>query len=72
MAPVIQAVLFDKQRWNTLTARNWLAKHGHTPIKPVHTTVSLHRYRLKEPSPRYRYRTKKLNDGVSLVIGYPL
>ena len=46
----IQAVLFDKNYWNTNQAREYLKKNGKQPIKRVHTTDKYHRYRLIEPN----------------------
>jgi hypothetical protein len=68
----IQTLLFEKDKWTPSKARAWLKKHSHKPIKRVHTTEEHHRYRLQNPDKEmYRYRTKKLGDGIKAVFQYP-
>ena len=45
----IQAVLFDKNYWNTKDAREYLMMYDHHPIKKVHITDKYYRYRLLQP-----------------------
>ena len=52
----IQAVLFDKNYWNTNDARAQLKSSGHQPIKKVHITDKYYRYPLIEPNyNKYHY-----------------
>jgi len=46
----IQAVLFDKQRFSTDQARLWLRQNHVVPLKRVHITENLLRYRIVEPN----------------------
>lgn len=66
---LIQAILFDNKKWLTSEARKWLHSHGYKPIKKVHTTHNFHRYRLADPEQFKSFYTKKLSDGIELVIG---
>jgi len=67
-----QAIIFNKRHWRVNEAKNWIAAHGYHPIKPVHTTARFHRFRLAVPnSRRYHYRTKKIGDGIELILGFP-
>lgn len=51
----IQAIMFDNNKFDTKTAREWLKKHKYYPIKPVHVTKKFFRYRLKRPRQGAKY-----------------
>jgi hypothetical protein len=64
----IQAVLFNKDKWSTNSAKLWLKKHGYKPIKRAHMTENFYRYRLHEPVKGEEYRTIKLGQsGIELI-----
>lgn len=65
----IQAIIFDNKIWTTTTARAWLKKHKHVPIKRVHKTLNYLRYRLIEPSKFKSFIMKRVDVGVKIVIG---
>ena len=65
---MIQSILFDNTKWTTSKAMRWLKKHDHKPIKKAHNTENFIRYRLTEPDPKAKYITKKLGNGIELVI----
>ena len=70
----IQSILFDKSEINLQDAINWVISHK-DKIKKIDETETQYRFRQLEPSYLKRkgfteYRTKKLNDIVSLVIAY--
>jgi hypothetical protein len=65
----IQSIYFMSPPWTTTTARAWLRKEKHTPIKRVHKNGHELRYRMTEPKQYKRFRTKKFNDGVYFVYG---
>ena len=67
----IQAVIFEKAHWNTTHARHWLKMHDLKPIKRVHNVENFLRYRLADPKKFRRFITKKLPNGIELIIGYP-
>jgi len=46
---IIQAIIFQRDKYTSQDARKWLKKHDFTPIKRVHTTINFHRYRIREP-----------------------
>ena len=68
MQQEIQAILFPVGNFNTDTARKWLNKSGYTPIKRVHKTAEYLRYRIAEPDKTASYTSKKLNNGIILVL----
>lgn len=65
----VHSVLFDNKKWLVSEARKWLKEHNLKPIKPVHKTVNFHRYRIVDPKEFSSFYTKKLPDGIELVIG---
>lgn len=69
MGDNIQAVLFDKNYWNTKNARTYLRASNKKPIKRVHTTDNYFRYRLIEPNyNKYYYLFKKGNNHIDYII----
>lgn len=64
----VQSILFDKHFWNQDLAESYLQLHNFKPIKDVHETLNYYRYRLAQPKKNGRYFTKKLHNGVSLII----
>ena len=69
----IQAVLFNKDYWNTTQARSYLKKTGKQPIKKVHTTDNYHRYRLIEPNyKKYKYLFKRGKNHIDYIIEIPI
>jgi hypothetical protein len=66
----IHSVLFDINKWTTAKARAWLKKENLKPIKKVHKQENFLRYRLHDPSKYKRFITKKLDNGIDLVIGF--
>jgi hypothetical protein len=64
----IQAVLFPKH-YSLLQIRNFLNEHNLKQLKPIHETMRFKRVRILEPTFK-KYSTKRLSNGVDLVIGY--
>ena len=64
----IQAVLFPKH-YSLLQIRNFLNEHNLKKLKPIHETMRFKRVRILEPTFK-KYSTKRLSNGVDLVIGY--
>jgi hypothetical protein len=70
----VQSIVFDKSQIDLDEAINWVVNHN-DKIKKIDETETEFRFRQLEPSYLKRkgyteYRTKKLNDIVSLVIVY--
>jgi len=63
----VQSVLIPKKRFTYSRAKAWLRRNGFKFIK-VHTTPHFYRFRQKHPNPYREYITKKLSNGVRLVI----
>lgn len=64
----VQAILFPKKKFTIKKAEKWLKDSNYIPIKKVHETLNFYRYRLLEPNKKFKYITKKLSNGVDLVI----
>ena len=67
---MIVAILFDKHFWTIPKAEAYLKLHQFKPIKEVHITDNYYRYRLLTPNKNNKFFTKKLNNGISLIISY--
>lgn len=66
----VQAILFDKSKYTTTTARAWLKKHNYV-ARSMRITENLYRYRIVEPN-KFNQKTFKLihiTDGVKAVVG---
>ena len=70
----IQSVLMPKRLYDAKSAKEWVIANGFK-VKKVDETENF--YRFRQLSPQYIerlgytvYRTKKLKDGVELVIAY--
>jgi hypothetical protein len=67
---VLQAILFDRFKWSTQDAKQWLKEHSFLPIKKVHITNKFKRFRIAEPDyKKYKYRISHGDNGVSFIIG---
>lgn len=62
----IHSVLFPLDFKNKL---EWLKEHKLKPIKKAHITENFHRYRIIDPKMFNSFITKKLKNGISLVLG---
>lgn len=72
MESIDQALLFDKDKWNTAKARRWMKKHHYQPIKRAHVTENKIRYRLSPPEKDAEYRTISIGrgTGIQMVIKF--
>lgn len=70
MTSHIQAVLFDKDRFDSKSARKWLSKNNLTAMKRVHKTDKYLRYRINDPKRYKRMRTKGIDNGVKFILGF--
>ena len=72
----VQSILFEryknngKKYWSTLHARRWLKSHGFVYDQFVDKKPGVLRFRQYNPKPMARYSTKKLGDGIMLVIDH--
>ena len=65
----LQSILFAKDKWSVFRAIIWMREHGYQVYK-IDTTHSPHFYRFRQlPPPFKHYTTKKIGNGVELVIG---
>ena len=64
----IQAILFEKDKFDTKTARQFLKKHDYKPIKRVHKTTNYLRYRIRRPKDNTMYRMIDFGDDIKAVI----
>jgi hypothetical protein len=70
----VQSILFDKDKISLNEAIEWVISHK-DKIKKIDETETQYRFRQLEPTYLKRkgyteFRTKRLNDTVSLVISY--
>jgi hypothetical protein len=70
----IQSVLFDKNNMTLQASIDWIIKEEYK-IKKIDETDTQYRFRQLEPNYLKRkgyteYRTKQLNDAISLIIVY--
>lgn len=66
---MIQSIIFEKNKWSNKTAKKWLRDNMYSPIKPVHATSNFLRFRLHNPELFKSFITKKLPNGIELIIG---
>lgn len=69
----VQSILFDRERWTALDARNWLRSHGYHGLELDRKADTL-RFRQIEPEffRRGTFRTIPFgDDGIQAVIGVP-
>lgn len=65
---LVQAVLFEKEKFTPIKARSWLKRHNHTPIKRAHLTENYYRYRIMDPDKLMDFITQDLGEGVKLIL----
>jgi hypothetical protein len=65
----IQSVLFNRTIWNKSSAKDWLKNH-HLKYNKVDVKPHYLRFRQVEPGCFERFRTKKTENGIDLVIGF--
>ena len=66
----VQSILFRKDKWTLESAEKWLVEHQHTPHK-LDKRGNFFRYRQLPASDFDHFRTKKIDDGINFIIGYP-
>jgi hypothetical protein len=54
--------MFRKEDWNMKEIHKFLEKHNLYPIKPVDTTKTYYRFRLRNVPKNYNYRTITLSQ----------
>ena len=64
----IQTILFSKDKYDATKARKWLKDNNYKPIKRVHKTENFLRYRIRNPTKGYIYRTISLSKDIKAVI----
>lgn len=70
MSSYVQAVVFDNTQWTVNSSKHWLKRNKFQTIKPVHKTENTYRFRIENPENFKRFITKKLKNGINLIIGY--
>jgi hypothetical protein len=71
----VQSIIFDKSKINLYDAVQWLIDHNYSTAKGVDETATQFRFRQLEPYYVRRagfteYRTKPLDDIISLILAY--
>lgn len=68
-ASKVQSVVFTRPQWTVPRAARWLRKH-HFIVKKVDVTATQLRFRQRSPKPFKRYISKKVKDGILIIIGF--
>ncbi|MFW5879299.1 MAG: hypothetical protein ACOCUV_00595 [bacterium] len=63
----VQSVIFDKKKFTINKAKSWL-KDNDMYIDGLHETEDSYRFRQYNPSDNFKYRSKKIEDGVTFII----
>ena len=63
----VQSVLVPRKHFLKKSAQAWVRRHGYLVLK-IDTTTNYYRFRQLIPDPNKKYITKKLTNGVKLVI----
>ena len=66
----IQNIMFKKKYFTLKEANEYIKKHGYKPIKKVHETDKMYRYRLASPKLFNKFRTLKIKKGILITIGF--
>lgn len=71
----VQSIVFDKSKINLHDAFQWMIEHDYNTSKGVDETATQFRFRQLEPSYLVyagftEYRTKPLDDTISLILAY--
>ena len=68
----LQSVVFFKDKWNVTSARKWLKNNKIKALKPPDTTLYKNQIRFRiKPLVYRKLTTKKLNNRINLIIGWP-
>jgi hypothetical protein len=70
MKSEIQAIIFDKKYYSAKKAKQWLKDYDIEPLKRVHKTKNFLRYRINMPELYKRFTTKKIDEGIKIVLGW--
>lgn len=75
MSLVLQSIIFPKNKYTKKQAEAYLLKHNYKIKfygKGVDETINYYRYRQASPLKfkKDKYITKKLNNGIQLILGY--
>ena len=67
----VQSIVFERSKWSLEGAKSWIRKNNYKISfhgKPV--DIKRTQYRFRQTAPNYpNYVSKKLGDGVMLVLG---
>lgn len=69
----VQSVVFPRDKYNLTQAKKWLKDNNYKVTyrnKPVDKTKTQFRFRQTAPSKYDSYVTKKLNNGILLILGF--
>lgn len=71
MEGIVHAVLIPKALVkNSAGASRIVRRMGFSPIKPVHPTAGYYRYRISPPIKKARYVTRRLPNGILVILTY--
>ena len=65
-----QAVIMAKGKFTEAQCREWLKEHDYY-VDGYDESESYHRWRQYDPdSDKFEYRTKEIDEGIKLIIGF--
>lgn len=65
----VHSIRFNKDKWTTSQARDWVDSHGFKRIKHVDNSKNFYRYRILPPEMFKSFITKKYDNGINIVFG---
>lgn len=65
----VQSIYFRSPTWSSATSKIWLKKHNFKPMKKVHISGNLLRYRLRPTSKYTTFRTHEVGKHIYFVYG---
>ena len=65
----IQSIHIPINKYTKKEAWDWILQHGFTPIKETKES-NYYKFRLDDPKYYKRFRTKVLDNGIQLILGF--
>lgn len=69
----VQSVIFDRKIFTLQQATKWIVAHGFKTRyrnKAVDVKPHTYRFRQKQPSKKYKYRTLNITDGIKFIVRF--
>ena len=70
MSSKLQAIIFNKNNWTVIEAKNYIKLNNFKPLKNPHITNNFIRFRLVDPKEFKHFITKSDKSGIEYIIGF--